>query len=108
MPASLLERHGLSRNELAPVIDAFAAGEVERALELTPEAVVDTLSVAGTPQDWVERLRRDVLPTGVEHLLLSFADPFTVRLWSGREVDDVPDLASQQRLFREQVIPALR
>jgi 5,10-methylenetetrahydromethanopterin reductase len=107
MPANLLERHGFSRDELAPVIDAFAAGEVERALELTPEAVVDTLSVAGTPQDWVERLRRDVLPTGVEHLLLSFADPFTVKSWSGREVDGVPDLAGQLRLFNDEVIPAL-
>lgn len=107
MPASLLERHGLSRDELAPVIEAFGAGEVERALELTPDAVVDTLSVAGTPQDWVERLRRDVLPTGVDHLLLSFADPFTVRAWSGREIAGVPDLAGQIRLFHDEVMPAL-
>src|SRR3954462_2993536 len=28
MPATLLERHGLDRDELAPVIEAFAAGEV--------------------------------------------------------------------------------
>jgi 5,10-methylenetetrahydromethanopterin reductase len=107
MPATLLERRGLFRDELAAVIDAFAAGEVERALELTPEAAVDMLSIAGTPQDWIARLSRDVLPTGIEHLLLSFADPFTVRSWSGREVNDVPDLAGQLRLFREQVIPAL-
>jgi 5,10-methylenetetrahydromethanopterin reductase len=107
MPAGLLERHGFSRDELAPVIEAFAEGEVERALELTPEAVVEALSVAGTPQDWVERLRRDILPTGMQHLLLSFADPFTVRSWSGREVAGVPDLAGQLRLFRDEVIPAL-
>ena len=78
MPANLLERHGLDRDELAPVIEAFAAGEVERALALTPDAVVDALSIAGTPEDWVQRLRHDVLPTGVDHLLLSFADPYTV------------------------------
>jgi 5,10-methylenetetrahydromethanopterin reductase len=107
MPANLLERHGLDRGELAPVVDAFAAGEVERALELTPEAVVDALSVAGTPEDWVERLRRDVLPTGVDHLLVSFADPFTVRSWSGRDVEGVPDLAGQLRLFSDEVVPAL-
>ena len=107
MPAKLLERHGLSRDELAPVIDAFAAGEIERALELTPDAVADALSVAGTPEDWVERLRGEILPTGVEHLLISFADPFTVRSWSGRDVDGVPDLAGQLRLFSDEVIPAL-
>ena len=48
-----------------------------------------------------------LLPTGVDHLLLSFADPFTVRSWSGLEVDGVPDLAAQLRLFRDEVIPAL-
>ena len=67
----------------------------------------DALSVAGTPEDWVQRLRHDVLPTGVDHLLLSFADPYTVRSWSGREIDGVPDLAGQLRLFRDEVIPAL-
>ena len=107
MPAGLLARHGLSRDELLPVIDAFAAGDVERALEQTPEAVVDSLCVAGTPEQWIERLRRDVLPTGVDHLLVSFADPFTVRSWSGREIDGVPDLAGQLRLFRDEVMPAL-
>jgi len=107
MPANLLERHGLDRDELAPVIEAFAAGEVQRALALTPDDVVDALSVAGTPEDWAQRLQHDVLPTGVDHLLLSFADPFTVRSWSGREVDGVPDLAGQLRLFRDEVIPAL-
>jgi 5,10-methylenetetrahydromethanopterin reductase len=107
MPANLLERHGLDRDELAPLIEAFAAGEVQRALALTPDDVVDALSVAGTPEDWAQRLQHDVLPTGVDHLLLSFADPFTVRSWSGREVDGVPDLAGQLRLFRDEVIPAL-
>jgi len=106
MPANLLERHGLDRDELAPVIEAFAAGEVQRALALTPDDVVDALSVAGTPEDRVQRLQHDVLPTGVDHLLLSFADPFTVRSWSGLEVDGVPDLAGQLRLFHDEVIPA--
>jgi 5,10-methylenetetrahydromethanopterin reductase len=63
--------------------------------------------VAGTLKDWVERLRRDVLPTGVEHLLMSFADPFRVRSCVGREVNRGPDLAGQLRLFSDEVIPAL-
>jgi hypothetical protein len=32
------------------------AGDTERALSLTPEAVVDRLVVAGTPDDWIEQL----------------------------------------------------
>jgi hypothetical protein len=31
--------------------------------------------------------------TGLEHILLSFADPFTVHAWSGQQVDGVPKLA---------------
>jgi hypothetical protein len=38
---------------------------------------------------------------------ISFADPFTVRSWSGREIEEVPDLAGQLRLFSDQVIPEL-
>ena len=79
----------------------------DQVLDLTPVAVADALSVAGTPEEWIERLRSDVLPTGMEHLLVSFADPFTVRAWSGREIAGVPDLAGQLRLFMEEVAPAL-
>jgi 5,10-methylenetetrahydromethanopterin reductase len=105
MPAGLLERHGLTRDELAPVIDAFAEGDVDRALKLTPDDVVDTLLVAGTPDDWIDRLRA-IQATGLEHVLLSFADPFTVRAWSGQELELVPDLAGQLRLVHDEVLPA--
>jgi 5,10-methylenetetrahydromethanopterin reductase len=105
MPEPLLERHGLSREALQPVIDAFAAGDTERALNLTPDAVVDRLVVAGTPDDWIEQLQA-IKATGLEHVLLSFADPFTVRAWSGHHPDHVPDLAAQVRLVHDEVLPA--
>ena len=105
MPEGLLQRHGLTREELQPVIDAFAAGDTERALELTPDEVVDQLVVAGTPEEWIDQVEA-IRATGLEHVLLSFADPFTVRTWSGREAGEVPDLASQIRLFHDEVLPA--
>ncbi len=105
MPGPLLERHGLTRDELQPVIDAFAAGNTERALNLTPDQVVDRLVVAGTPDDWIEQLRA-IQSTGLEHVLLSFADPFTVHAWSGRHVEGVPDLAAQVQLIHDEVLPA--
>jgi 5,10-methylenetetrahydromethanopterin reductase len=107
MPAPLLERHDLTRAALEPTIDAFAAGDVERALRLTPDDVVDRLVVAGTPDDWIEQLRA-IRATGLEHVLLSFADPFTVRAWSGRRPEGVPDLAAQIRLVHDEVLPAFR
>jgi 5,10-methylenetetrahydromethanopterin reductase len=105
MPDPLLQRHGFSCDELAPVIDAFAAGDTERALTLTPDAVVDRLIVAGTPEDWIEQLRA-IQATGLQHVLLSFADPFTVQAWSGRHIDRVPDLATQIQLLYDKVLPA--
>ena len=38
------------------VNEAFAAGDVRRALALTPDAVADRTMVAGTPDDWIEWL----------------------------------------------------
>jgi 5,10-methylenetetrahydromethanopterin reductase len=107
MPARLLERHGLTREALEPVIDAFATGDVERALNVTPDEVVDRLVVAGTPDDWIEQLEA-IRATGLEHVLVSFADPFTVRAWSGRHPEHVPDLATQIRLVHDEVLPAFR
>jgi 5,10-methylenetetrahydromethanopterin reductase len=105
MPDPLLQRHGLTPDELQPVIDAFAAGDTERALTLTPDEVVDRLIVAGTPNDWIEQLRA-IQATGLQHVLLSFADPFTVHAWSGRHIDRVPDLATQIQLLHDEVLPA--
>ena len=50
--------------EVAPVIDAFAAGDMKRALALTPDAVVDRLVVAGTPDDWLAGSPRAYTPAG--------------------------------------------
>ena len=107
MPPALIERHGIDVESIAPVLAAFDAGDVERALELTPDDVVDRLTIAGTPEEWVERITRDVVPTGIDHLLLSFADEFTVRAWSGRSVGDVPTLREQLTLVHDEVLPAL-
>jgi 5,10-methylenetetrahydromethanopterin reductase len=107
MPAALLERHGIDPDEVAPVADAFAAGDIDRALELTPEAVADRIVVAGTPDDWIDWLGGTYAPSGMNHALVSFADPFTIKAWANLEVDGLPDLVEQVRLFGERVVPRL-
>jgi 5,10-methylenetetrahydromethanopterin reductase len=107
MPPPLLERHGIEPEGVAPVIDAFAAGDVARALEVTPDDVADRIMVAGTSEDWVSWLRSTYLPAGLNHALVSFTDPFTLRAWAGIEIEGLPDLAEQVRLVGEQVIPEL-
>jgi 5,10-methylenetetrahydromethanopterin reductase len=107
MPPALLERHEIDPKEVAPVNEAFAAGDVERALRLTPDAVADRIMVAGTPEDWVDWLTATYAPAGLNHALVSFTDPFTLEAWANREVAGLPDLAEQVRLFGEQVLPQL-
>jgi 5,10-methylenetetrahydromethanopterin reductase len=107
MPPALLERHGIEPERVAPVSEAFAAGDVQRALEATPEEVADRIMIAGTPEDWVSWLKDTYAPAGLDHALVSFTDPFTLRAWAGTEVEGLPDLGEQVRLMGEQVLPEI-
>jgi 5,10-methylenetetrahydromethanopterin reductase len=107
MPPALLDRHGIERAEVAEVVEAFAAGDVRRALEATPDEIADRIMVAGTPEDWVEWLTGTYAPSGLDHALVSFTDPFTLEAWAGIEVDGLPSLTEQVRLLGEEVIPEL-
>ena len=107
MPPALLERHGIDPEEVTPVNTAFSAGDIERALDLTPDAVADRIMVAGTPDDWVQWLTEVYAPIGLNHALLSFTDPFTLKALAHLEVPGLPDLVQQVRLFGEHVLPRL-
>ena len=107
MPPALLERHGIDPEDVEPLNAAFAKGDIDRALELTPDVVVDRIMVAGTPDDWARWLTRAYTPAGLNHALVSFTDPFTLNAWAGREVAGLPDLVQQVRLFGEEVLPQL-
>jgi 5,10-methylenetetrahydromethanopterin reductase len=107
MPPRLLERHGIEPDRVTPVTEAFAAGDIQGALDATPDEVADGLFVAGTPDDWVEWLNGTYADAGLNHALVSFTDPFTLKAWAGIEVGGLPDLGEQVRLVGEQVIPAL-
>jgi 5,10-methylenetetrahydromethanopterin reductase len=105
MPRELLARHGIDFGDVQPIVDAFTEGDVRRALELTSPELGATLSVAGTPRDWIQKIEQDFLPAGFNHLLLTFADPFLVESWAGRTVDGLPSLEDQLRLFHDEVMP---
>jgi hypothetical protein len=107
MPPALLERHGIEPERVTPVTEAFAAGDVQGALEATPEEVADRIMVAGTPEDWLRWLTETYAPQGLNHALVSFTDPFTLKAWAGMEVEGLPDLGEQVRIVGEQVIPEL-
>jgi 5,10-methylenetetrahydromethanopterin reductase len=105
MPVEQLERHGISQADVKPILDAFAAGDVQGAIDaMTPE-LAEKLSIAGTPEEVVEKIKRDIEPTGVSHVILCVTDAFLLKAFTGRDVD-VPDVKGQLQLVHDHVMPA--
>jgi 5,10-methylenetetrahydromethanopterin reductase len=107
MPPALLERHGIDPDAVAPVNEAFATGDIRRALAATPDEIADRIMVAGAPEEWIHWLTDVYAPAGLDHALVSFTDPFTLEAWAGVALDGLPSLSEQVRLLGERVLPAL-
>ena len=106
MPAEQLARHGIDAAELQPVVDALGAGDVKTAIDRFSPEYAEKLSVAGTPEEVVEKIQRDIQPAGVNHMILALSDAKLVKLFSGEDVPGVPDINGQLRLVADRVIPA--
>jgi 5,10-methylenetetrahydromethanopterin reductase len=106
MPAEQLERHGISLEEVQPVVDALGQGDVPKAIELFRPELAEKLSVAGTPEECVEKIKTDIQPAGVDHMILALSDAHLVQFFSGQAVENVPDIQGQLRLVAERVVPA--
>jgi 5,10-methylenetetrahydromethanopterin reductase len=105
MPREQIERHGLDPDSLQPIVEALGRGDIETALDLTSPDVAERLSIAGTPAECVEKIKADIEPTGVNHMILAITDPKLVKTFTGKDVD-VPDVRGQLELVREEVMPA--
>jgi 5,10-methylenetetrahydromethanopterin reductase len=106
MPENQLERHGLSRAGMEPILEALGKGEIDRAIELTSPEIAAKLSVAGTPEECVEQLKRDITPTGVNHIIAAITDSGLVKTFSGKDIEGVPDVKGQLQLIADRVVPA--
>jgi 5,10-methylenetetrahydromethanopterin reductase len=106
MPAEQLARHGIDADELAPVVAALGAGDVAKAVQLFEPRYAEKLSLAGTPEEVVEKIRTDIQPAGINHMILALSDAGLVKLFSGEDVPGVPDINGQLRLVAEGVMPA--
>ena len=106
MPPEQLARHGIEASDLQPVVDALGAGDIPKAVELFKPEYSEKLSLAGTPEEVVEKIKADIAPTGVNHMILALADPAIVKLFSGEDVPNVPDLRGQLKLVAERMMPA--
>jgi 5,10-methylenetetrahydromethanopterin reductase len=104
MPREQIERHGIDPDSLAPIVEALGAGRIDEAIDRIPPEVSDALSIAGTPEECVEKIRT-IADTGVNHMILCVTDPPIVKAFTGRDVD-VPDARGQLRLIHDEIMPA--
>lgn len=104
MPREQLERHGIDPDSLGPVMEAMGAGDIPGALDALPDGVAETLSIAGTPEECVEKIRT-IAGTGVNHMILCVTDPVLVKTFTGRDVD-VPDVQGQLKMIADEIMPA--
>jgi 5,10-methylenetetrahydromethanopterin reductase len=107
MPQALIERHGVPFSEVEPINAAFARGDVADALRRTPDELADRFCIAGTPEEVAERIRREILPAGFNHVALALADAEIPRAWAGSEIPGLPTLSEQVKLIAERVVPLL-
>ena len=105
MPPALVERHGIPFSTIEPINEAFARGDVAEALRRTPDELADRFCIAGTPEEVAERIRRDILGAGFEHVALALADAEIPRAWAGVEIPGLPTLSEQVRLVADRVLP---
>lgn len=71
---------------------------------MTPE-LAEKLSIAATPDEIVEKIERDIAPTGVNHMILCITDSHLVKAFTDRDVE-VPDVSAQLQLVHDEVMPA--
>ncbi|MEU6037234.1 LLM class flavin-dependent oxidoreductase [Actinomadura sp. NPDC047616] len=108
MPAEQLERNGVSPADVAPIIEAIGAGDLAKGIELTTPEITEKLSIAGTPEEVLEKIQRDIAPTGVNHMICAITDSALVKSFTGRDVENVADVDTQLRLIADEIMPAFK
>jgi 5,10-methylenetetrahydromethanopterin reductase len=106
MPAEQLERNGVNPQDLQPSIDALGKGDLAGAIELTPPEIAERLSVAGTPEECVAKLRSEIVDAGVNHLIFAITDAVLVKALMGRDLENVASVNDQLQLIHDEVMPA--
>lgn len=106
MPAEQLERNGVEPKELDPIIEALGGGDINRAVDLTPTELAEKLSIAGTPEECVAKMKREIEPSGVNHMILAITDVALVKAFTGRDLAGVADVKGQLQLVHDEVAPA--
>ena len=106
MPHEQLRRNGVEPEEVAPIIAAIGAGDLAKGIELTSPELAEKLSIAGTPEECIEKIRTEIAPTGINHMILAITDAALVKALMGRELEGVADVNTQLQLIHDHLMPA--
>jgi 5,10-methylenetetrahydromethanopterin reductase len=106
MPHDQLRRNGVEPEEVAPIIEAIGAGDMAKGIELTSPDLAERLSVAGTPEECVEKLQTQIAAAGINHMILAITDASLVKALMGHEIAGVPDVNTQLQLVHDRVMPS--
>ena len=91
MPKEQLARHGIEASELAPVVEALGARRRQEGVSACSSRTTPRSSRwPARPRRSSEKIKADIEPAGVNHMILSLADPALVKLFTG---EDVPERA---------------
>ena len=104
MPSEQLERNGIDPADMAPIIEKLGAGDLAGSIDATTPEIGETLSIAGTPEECVAKLK-EIEAAGVNHMILAITDATLVKTFMGREIDGVADVDTQLRLIAERIMP---
>ena len=53
----------------------------------------------------VEKIRSDIEPAGVKHMILALSDPPLVKFFANEDIENVPDIRGQLKLVADRVMP---
>jgi 5,10-methylenetetrahydromethanopterin reductase len=106
MPAEQLARNGVDPDELTPIIDAIGSGNLAKGIELTSPELADRLSISGSPAECAAKLRDEIAPSGVNHMILAITDRSLVKAFTGLDIEGVADVDTQLRLIHKEVMTA--
>jgi 5,10-methylenetetrahydromethanopterin reductase len=85
-----------------------SAGEdLAKGIELTSLELADRLSVSGSPADCAAKIRDEIAPSGVNHMVLAITDRSLVKAFTGMDIEVVADVNTQLQLIHDEVIPAV-
>ncbi len=104
MPAEQLQRNGIQPEAMAPIVAKLGAGDLAGSIDATTPEIGDTLSISGTPDECVAKLK-DITAAGVNHLILAVTDATLVKTFMGRDIEGVADVNTQLRLIHDKIMP---